>query len=66
MKLVTQIYQKKGLFQEIPAPKNTQVQVPRWPFNFASGIKTKFKDFSREMYIKKSNSLGPVDFIPGS
>ena len=33
------------------------VQVPRWPFNFAPGFKTKFKDFSREIYIKKKKSL---------
>ena len=48
MKLVTQNYQKKWLFQEIPAPKNTQVQLPRWPSNLGPGIKTKFKDFSGE------------------
>ena len=36
MKLVTQNYQKKWLFQEMPAPTNTQVQVPRWPSNFAT------------------------------
>ena len=26
------------------------VQVPRWPSNFVPGIKTKFKDFSRETH----------------
>ena len=43
---------KKWLFQEIPAPKNTQAQVPWWPSNFAPGIKTEFKDFSEEIYKK--------------
>ena len=27
------------------------VKVPRWPTNFAPGIKTKFKDFSGEIQI---------------
>ena len=29
------------------------VQVSRWPSNFAPRVKTKFKDFSWEIYIKK-------------
>ena len=37
----------------------------QWPSNFTPGIKTKFKDFSGEIF-KKLNLLGPVDFPPGS
>ena len=37
------------------------IQVPRWPFDFAPGIKTKFKKIEQE---NKKNSLGPVVFPP--
>ena len=37
----------------------------RSPSNFTPGIKTKFKDFSGEIF-KKLNLSGPVDFPPGS
>ena len=41
------------------------VRVPRWPSDFPPGIKTKFNDCSGKIQ-KILNSLGPVDFPPGS
>ena len=41
------------------------VQVPVWPFNFAPGTKTKFKEFSGEIQ-KKLKSLEPANFSQGS
>ena len=38
------------------------VQVPRWPFSFAPEIKTKFKNFKREIKKCFKNSPWTVDF----
>ena len=41
------------------------VQVPRWPSNCASGIKTKLKDFSGERLKKKKIQWGQLIFHRG-
>ena len=42
----------KGAFYKEQILEKHPVQVPRWPSNFAPGIKTKFKDFRGEIYEK--------------
>ena len=54
----------KSTFYKIKIVKKHPFIVPQWPSNFVARIKTKFKDFSREMY-KKMKFKESVNFTMG-